>query len=199
MIEINNLAVHKGGKPVCTVSNLSIAPQEQVAIVGNNGSGKTTLLRVIAGLEDVFQGQCTVGVPRSRRVYVHQSPYLFRGTVLFNAMYGLRARGRSKAESERVALDWLGRLGIRELAARSCNRLSGGERRRAALARAMAAAPSLLLLDEPLAELDEEGVASVLRVLGELSETTVLFSSPTDFSESLLAKECRLWRLPGGG
>lgn len=192
MIEIKDLRVIKKGKSICSVPELTVEAGERIAILGTNGSGKSTLLRVLAGLERDFQGTCTVEVPWRERVYVHQNPYLFRGTVLHNATYGLRSRGLNGAPGEEQALAWLERMGIDALAWRRVSNLSGGERRRTALARALVLKPRLLLLDEPLADLDEQGADEVQRVLAELQDTTVLIASPMDLPDGLTTKTYRM-------
>ena len=126
------------------------------------------------------------------RTYVHQSPYLFRGTVLFNATYGLRSRGACRAECNRLALQWLERFGLHGIASNDVTHLSGGERRRIALLRAMIMRPLLLLLDEPLAEMDEDGTACVSAALDDLKETTTVVASPTTLLNGLTSREFRL-------
>lgn len=192
MIEIKDLKVNKNGSTICAVSELSVAPGERVAILGTNGSGKSTLMRVLAGIEHDFRGTCRVDVPWRQRVYVHQNPLLFRGTVLHNATYGLRARGGNGAAGEEQALTWLERMGIDALAWRRVNNLSGGERRRTALVRALVLKPRLLLLDEPLADLDDEGAAEVGRVLAEIQDTTVLIASPVDLPNGMTTRTYRM-------
>ncbi len=178
MIQICDLIVEKGGRTICHVEQFAAARGEQVAVLGSNGSGKTTLLRVLAGLEHDFTGRCEVDVPVGSRVYVHQAPYLFRGSALFNAAYGLAAQGVAKRERQVVAKKWLDDLGVGSLANRQCSSLSGGEQRRVALARAFATKADLLLLDEPLADLDPKGIEFVNRALAAVEDSTVLISSP---------------------
>ncbi len=192
MITIRNLEVVKNRTVICAVRDLCIAEGERVAIVGNNGSGKTTLLRVLAGLDREYRGTCVMGVAPRECVYVHQTPYLFRGTVLHNVMYGLRARHRSRTESECAALCWLERLGIVDLARSRTTHLSGGERRRVALARAMILEPRLLLLDEPLSDIDQAGAASIAAGLDELPHCTILVASPTEVLQGLTTRTHRL-------
>ena len=192
VIDIQQLQVRKGGNSICQVPELQIASGEQVAIVGDNGSGKTTLLRVLADLERDFDGQCRVGMPTLDRVFVHQTPCLFRGTVLFNAAYGLAARRVPRAERLAIAHQWLTTLGVDHLADRRCANLSGGERRRVALARAFALEPAMLLLDEPLADLDEQGIDIVCRAIGAVADATVLISSPVPLPEELVVRTFRL-------
>lgn len=185
MITIQNLTVVKQGTTICRVPELTVAAGERVGIVGPNGSGKTTLLRVIAGLESADGGQCRVEVPLSERTYVHQSPYLFRGSVLANVTYGLAARRVGRGQRLEVAHEWLRRLQIEHLSQRQCGGLSGGERRRVAMARALVLQPAVMLLDEPLADLDAAGVDCLSGVIEQLTESTILVVSPSALPEHL--------------
>ena len=181
MIEIKDLQVVRSGQTICCVDQLAVSEGERLAVIGPNGSGKTTLLRVAGGLEIDFAGCCTVGVPHHQRTYVHQHPYLFRGTVLSNVRYGQPTRSRQEA----LAQGWLDRLGVGDLAHRSTENLSGGEIRRVALARALTCEPKLLLLDEPLAELDADSVRLVCGALANCSRVSKIPFFP-DFSGPLL-------------
>ncbi|MFV2066254.1 MAG: ATP-binding cassette domain-containing protein, partial [Pirellulales bacterium] len=147
---------------------------------------------VLAGLEIDVQGVCRTAIPRRQRVLVHQDPFLFRGSVLDNVTYGLMARHVARAERTRAALAWLDRLGIADLAARRVNHLSGGERHRTALARALAIKPTLLLLDEPFSDLDTQGVETVQKIVGDLGDTTVVLASPMELPDHLAARTVRL-------
>ena len=192
MIHIENLSVTRNGRCICSVGGLEVTDGERLVVLGPNGCGKTTLFRVLAGLEDGFQGSCKVAVARGQRVYVDQNPYLFRGTVRDNVLYGLRAHGFSRGCAHRLATEWMDRLNVGGRANQSVDQLSGGERRRTALARAIVLRPRLLLLDEPLAEMDSDGVACVCRAMDELPETTILLTSPTDLPPSLVTREFRM-------
>jgi tungstate transport system ATP-binding protein len=178
MLQIRDLKVEKTGKVICQVDELDVARGEHLAVIGGNGSGKSTLLRIIAGLEQKFSGTCDADVAVGSRVFVHQAPYLFRGTALFNAAYGLAARGIARQRRNAEAQRWLDELGVGHLSDRQCVSLSGGEQRRVALARAFATQADILLLDEPLADLDSEGIEFVYRALALSSRSTVLVSSP---------------------
>lgn len=185
MLEIRNLQVERGGSIICRVPRLTVGPAERVALVGSNGSGKTTLLRVLSGLEHAFEGDVAVSVTVRERVYLHQLPYLFRGTVLANVMLGAAARKLPRQQRMAEARDWLERLGVDHLADRQSIGLSGGERRRVALARTFITGARLLLLDEPFADLDQAGIDGVCRAMDALPEVTFLVSSPGDVPRQL--------------
>ncbi len=153
---------------------LDAPPGTTIAVVGPNGAGKTTLLRALLGLTDrssavlVLGGSDVTARPPHRRgvSWVPQDGALFpHMTALANTAYGLRARGVGRAQARRSAQRWLDRLGVGDLAARRPGQLSGGQAGRVALARALAARPRLLLLDEPLAALDQTTRAQVRHTL----------------------------------
>jgi len=185
LLHIRNLRVDKAGKTICHVPELKVGRGERVAVIGPNGSGKTTFLRVVSGLEVRCTGECRADVPRLDRVYVHQSPYLFRGSVLSNTVYGLAARRVPRRAQRSLAHQWLTNLGIGHLSQRRSTSLSGGERRRVALARALVIQPAMLLLDEPFADLDQEGIDRVCGALSIVVNSTILISSPLPLPETL--------------
>ena len=197
MLSIRNLKVEKAGKTICHVPELDVARGDRVAVIGANGSGKTTLLRAIGGLEGEFSGECRVDVPPRKRVFLHQSPVLLRGSVLFNAAYGLAARKVSRRQRTATARQWLGTLGVEHLLHRHCANLSGSERRRVALARVFAVAADVLLLDEPLADLDPEGIDIVCRTLSIVSSSTILITSPVPLPEALAVRSYCMAPEPG--
>ncbi|MFD7745003.1 ABC transporter permease [Streptomyces sp. NPDC059698] len=159
---------------------LDAGPGTTIAVVGPNGAGKTTLLRALLGLTPRAHASLVLGdhdvtaLPPHRRgvAWVPQDGALFPHlSALANTAYGLRAHGVPRAEARREAQDWLDRLGVGHLAHRRPDRLSGGQAQRVALARALAARPRLLLLDEPLAALDQTTRARVRHTLrGHLAE-----------------------------
>ncbi|NUK27326.1 ABC transporter permease, partial [Streptomyces lunaelactis] len=153
---------------------LDAEPGTTIAVVGPNGAGKTTLLRALLGLTPrahaaLCLGDSDVtGLPPHRRgvAWVPQDGALFPHlNALANTAYGLRAHGVARAEARRDAQQWLDRLGVGHLAHRRPAQLSGGQAQRVALARALAARPRLLLLDEPLAALDQTTRARVRHTL----------------------------------
>ncbi|MFJ8843381.1 ABC transporter permease [Streptomyces cyaneofuscatus] len=153
---------------------LDAAPGTTLAVVGPNGAGKTTLLRALLGLTPRAHAQLRLGdtdvtaLPPHRRgvAWVPQDGALFPHlSALTNTAYGLRTHGVPRAEARREAQSWLDRLGVGHLAHRKPGQLSGGQAQRVALARALAARPRLLLLDEPLAALDQTTRAHVRHTL----------------------------------
>ncbi|MGW7428246.1 ABC transporter permease [Streptomyces sp. NPDC054861] len=157
-----------------TELTLDAEPGTTIAVVGANGAGKTTLLRALLGLTPRAHAAVRLGdtdvtarPPHRRGVaWVPQDGALFPHlTALANTAYGLRAHGVARAEARREAQQWLDRLGVGHLARRKPAQLSGGQAQRVALARALAARPRLLLLDEPLAALDQTTRAHVRHTL----------------------------------
>ena len=191
LCRLEGLSVVKQGTRICHVPALNLVAGERLAVTGSNGSGKTTLLLVLSGLERHFTGHCEIDVELRERVFVHQAPYLFRGTVLHNVMYGLSSRSIPRAEQRDLAQAWLDRLGLSNFADRKVVGLSGGERRRIALARACVLQPRLLLLDEPLAELDDDSIQCVRDALRQLTGTAIVITSPTTLADGF-AERCLL-------
>lgn len=153
---------------------LDAEPGTTIAVVGENGAGKTTLLRALLGLTPRAHAELRLGdtdvtalPPHKRQVaWVPQDGALFPHlSALANTAYGLRARRVPRAEARAQARAWLDRLGVGHLAHRKPAQLSGGQAQRVALARALAARPRLLLLDEPLAALDQTTRARVRHTL----------------------------------
>jgi molybdate transport system ATP-binding protein len=146
---------------------LAVAAGEVVALLGPNGAGKSTALRALAGLAPLSEGTITLAgtelcgpdvfvPPEQRRVGVVFQDYLLfpHLSARDNVAFGPRCAGSSKVAAREVATEWLGRMGLPDVADLKPGGLSGGQAQRVALARALATAPRLLLLDEPLAALD---------------------------------------------
>lgn len=140
--------------------NMSVAPGEFVAVVGPTGCGKSTTLGLISGLERLSAGEAYVmGKPVQgidpRIGYVFQTDAVFPWTnVLNNVAIGPLFRGRPKAESFERAHDWIARVGLSGFEDRYPHQLSGGMRKRVALAQTFINEPQILLMDEPFSALD---------------------------------------------
>ncbi len=174
MIRIRDLEMRFGDVHALSLAALHIEPGERLGIQGPNGCGKSTLQRILAGLLSPTDGSIEGLPPPGQTVLVHQRPFLFRGTARDNVVFALRIHRRPREEAD----TWLRRLDAGHLADRRASDLSGGERRRVALARALATRPKLLLLDEPLAALDTPG-ADALRGAIETCEGTVVVTAPS--------------------
>ena len=183
IIQVTDLQMIRGNKPICQVPALEIQAHHKFGIVGTNGSGKTTLLRIIAGLEHDFKGTLHCSLPQNQIGFVHQHPYLFKGTVNDNVLYGIRSM--ATGDRDTLVQQMLETFKIQHLTNRSCQQLSGGEQRRVALARSLMRQPKLLLIDEPFADLDNEGIETTCNILGTLTQTTILISSPTTINSAL--------------
>ena len=192
IVSTHGLEIFRNQAPILAVEDLEIGPGERVGIHGGNGSGKTTLLRVLAALEPTRPGQVTWRCSRDQLTLVHQDPWLFRGSVLANVEYGLAARRVKRAARRHQATDCLERLGGTHLANRNVEGLSAGERRRVALARALVIKPRLLLLDEPLAEIDDEGVQAIEMALAQLPDTTIVVASPIGLPDGFVQRRIEL-------
>lgn len=147
-VRARNVTKSFNGRPILSGFNLSLRPNEFVALLGASGSGKTTFLRILSGLESADSGE--VLTPR-RRTVVFQEPRLVAGRrVAANVSLGQRAtRATRRAASEALA-----EVGLAGRERAWPTTLSGGEAQRVALARALVRSPELLLLDEPFAALD---------------------------------------------
>lgn len=189
LLALRDVTVAKGRRVALVVPRLEVQSGEVLAVLGPNGAGKSTLLRVLALLEPPTRGQVEFrGRPvgdgrerlglRRRMASVFQEPLLCDTTVAANARLALTFRGLGRPSSEARARQWLDRLGIGALAARPARTLSGGEAQRVSLARAFAAEPEVLFLDEPFAALDPPTRERLLDDLGGLlreTRTTTVF------------------------
>ena len=156
-----------GGRPVLQDFGLRLEQGEQCALLGRSGSGKTTLLLVLAGLLRPGSGTVDHGREVEDVVYVPQAPSLLPElTTAQNATLGLRLRGVPPAEAQRRGQAALALVGLDEEVGHALPaQLSGGMQQRAALARALAIEPRLLLADEPTGALDQETGTRVMDAL----------------------------------
>lgn len=186
MLTLESATVLFGKRKALDAVDLEVAEHEIVCVLGPSGSGKSTLLRVVAGLQPMDGGRVLLGGADQAGVPVHRRGLglMFQDHQLFphrdvgaNVAFGLRMHGAGRAERERGVADLLDLVGLPGAGRRAVAALSGGEQQRVALARALAPSPKLLMLDEPLGQLDRslrERLVVELRTLFGRLGTTVL-------------------------
>ncbi|GAA3766341.1 ABC transporter ATP-binding protein [Streptomyces chiangmaiensis] len=186
MLRLEGATVRFAGRAALDGVGLEVAEHEIVCVLGPSGSGKSTLLRTVAGLQPLDSGRVFLdgrdldGTPAHRRGVglMFQDHQLFpQRDVGGNVAFGLRMRGAARREQEVKVRELLDLVGLPGAARRAVASLSGGEQQRVALARALAPRPRLLMLDEPLGQLDrslrERLVVELRGLFGRLG-TTVL-------------------------
>ncbi|MFD5425794.1 ABC transporter ATP-binding protein [Streptomyces sp. NPDC127084] len=186
MLTLEAATVRFGQRAVLDAVDLEVADHEIVCVLGPSGSGKSTLLRAIAGLQPLSGGRVLLGGADQASVPVHRREVglMFQDHQLFpqrdvagNVAFGPRMHGMPRAEQQRRVAELLDLVGLPGAGRRAVASLSGGEQQRVALARALAPRPRLLMLDEPLGQLDRtlrERLVVELRGLFERLGTTVL-------------------------
>jgi iron(III) transport system ATP-binding protein len=184
---VKDIKLRLGGLEILKGVSVTIPPGKVVALLGPSGSGKTTLLRAVAGLEVPHAGSIRIGdtvffdadkridLPAEKRGLglVFQSYALWpHRTVFDNVAYGLKLRNIASSEIKTRVEKVLAQIGLSHLAARYPHQLSGGQQQRVALARALVYEPAVILLDEPLSNLDaklrEEARAWLRRLIVDL-------------------------------
>lgn len=164
--------------------DLEVAPNEFIVLLGPSGCGKSTLLYLIAGLEELTSGTIeshgqVVTEPNSDRSLIFQESSLYPWlSVVDNVSFGLKLRGMGKSERRAAAAEILRRVGLGGFLEKRPDELSGGMRQRAAVARALAMQPSVLLMDEPFAALDVQTRAKLQDFLIQIwrdSKASILF------------------------
>lgn len=178
---------YDNNKTVINNVNLEIKDKEFVVLVGASGCGKSTLLRMIAGLEDISDGEIYIGdkkvnnvAPKDRDIaFVFQSYALYpHMTVRENIAFGLKMRKVDRATIEKKVLEAAEILNLGEYLDRKPKQLSGGQRQRVALGRAIVRNPKVFLMDEPLSNLDAKlrvQMRSEIKKLHEKLQTTFIY------------------------
>jgi tungstate transport system ATP-binding protein len=164
-----------GKNHVLIDTELELQSGRCILLFGKNGSGKSTLLRIVAGLEIADSGHVHIGIGkqslskfrnqlRKTAVYLHQQPYMFDGDVTSNLSFSIRKNLSRKQRKDRIqsAIEW---ANLQDIAKNSAKSLSGGERQRVAIARAWLREPEILLLDEPITNMDQDSRSRTLELL----------------------------------
>ncbi len=185
-LTLDQVLVRRRGKAVIGPTNLVLQPDGPTIIIGPNGSGKTTLLRVMHGIERVTSG--TVAWQHndpSQHAFVFQSPIVLRRSVYENLAYPLRLIQTPKPEVAQAVDHWLERIGLADMRHSPALRLSGGERQKLAIARALIRKPQVLFLDEPCANLDGHATREIEALLQEATAAgTRLVMSTHDMGQA---------------
>lgn len=186
MLQISHLSADYGGKPVLDDISLSVDRRELLVVLGPSGSGKTTLLNLVAGFMPYESGSITlnnqpVRGPGAERGVVFQNEGLLPWrNVQDNVAFGLQLAGINKETRNDIARQMLKKVGLEGAEKRFIWQLSGGQRQRVGIARALAADPQLLLLDEPFGALDaftrEQMQTLLLRLWHETGKQVLLIT-----------------------
>lgn len=183
---LDALSYEAQGRVIVSPVSIELALRGRTVILGPNGAGKSTLLQLIHGMLSPSAGSVTVlespgesrsSAVRSRPVrpgdfgFVLQRPVMLSRSVEGNVLHALAIRGVPARDREFIARRALQQVGLHELADRPARRLSGGEQQRLAIARATAASPICLLLDEPTAHLDPGASSAIERLIASLTDS----------------------------
>lgn len=181
-----------GNQVALQVSRLDFHAGRLYTLTGPNGSGKSTLLQIMALLlrpengRLVYRGDTVTSSQKQRRLIrqevtlVHQAAYLFNADVFENLAYGLKLHNVPARERERRIDEALQQVGLKGFAQRRAWELSGGEKQRLALARALVLRPRVLLLDEPMASINPQDIPLIedlIKGVKEASETIVVMAT----------------------
>jgi cobalt/nickel transport system ATP-binding protein len=199
MLKLNNVTVVYPDKTKAIDDiTLTVSEGENIALIGENGAGKTTLLLAIVGIlelsngtievDGIQLGKKTVNEIRKKTGLVFQNPddQLFMPLIYDDVAFGCRNFGMPEDEIKTRVDKTLEQLNINHLGSRSSLRLSGGEKRMAAIATVLAMEPSVLMLDEPTAFLDPKAKRTLIEILKKLNHTKIISTHDINFA----AKVC---------
>lgn len=206
IFKLRNLTQAYNGRTVLKVEQLDVFAGETLAIIGPSGAGKSTLLRHLNFLERPTLGSLAFeafhlngeGVPldlRRKITTVFQSPVLLNRSVADNVAYGLKLRGKYRGQVQQTVEEALELVGLSSLADAQAKTLSGGEAQRVALARALVIQPTVLLLDEPTANLDPYNVKLIENIVMQVNQergTTIIIVTHNIFQAKRLAHRTAL-------
>jgi ABC-type polar amino acid transport system ATPase subunit len=213
VLQVEDLHLYRGARPVLTGVSLDVERGELVAIMGPSGSGKTTVLRAVAGLESFHGGRIVIdGVALTGGTHATKATLrelrrkvgmVFQFHCLFEHLTAIdnvclapvHAHGIAVLDARRRGLELLAGFGVEHRAAALPRHLSGGEAQRVAIARALAVDPPLLLMDEPTASLDPERRAELGALLRELQRqhrTLLIATHDEDFAREWATRVVRM-------
>lgn len=205
MISFNNLSFsYDKSFPVLRDISFHIEEGESVGLIGANGEGKSTLLKCLTGLLS-FEGQifvdgievCEKNLKEIRKnlgfVFQNSDNQMFMPTVIEDITFGLLNYGAKKEEAEKKADEVLSELDIKDMKTRHNHKLSGGEKRMAAIATVLAMEPKVLLMDEPTSTLDPYNRRLVINTIKGLKQTKIITSHDLDMIYDTCSKVIVLW------
>ncbi|MEN6461055.1 MAG: phosphate ABC transporter ATP-binding protein [Syntrophomonas sp.] len=193
-----------GRREVLNVDELVLPGSHIYALLGPNGSGKTTLLRVMSLLtkndfgavevlgEKINWNKSQLLNLRRQMTMVTQTAFMFEGSVYYNVAYGLKVRKTADQEIRRIVRESLQLLGMSDFINTDARNLSGGERQKVAIARAVALKPRVLFLDEPTANIDPRSAVDIekyIKVINQEFGTTIILVTHNLFQAKRLADE----------
>jgi tungstate transport system ATP-binding protein len=168
-LRLTDAVVRKHGKTIVGPVSTEIGPEGFTVVMGPNGAGKTTFLRLMHGLETPREGsvewQGPPTVVRTRQVLVFQTPIVMRRSVLANISYPLVVRGSARSAALEKATLWGEKIGLKAVLNAHAQVLSGGEKQKLAIARALITEPEVLFLDEPTTNLDGSSTREIEAIL----------------------------------
>ena len=182
-VSLVSVVVRRDGKLVLGPLDLDMETRGITVVLGPNGAGKTTFLKVLHGVERISDGEMHWSVAnvqaREEQAYVFQSPIVLRRSVAQNLAYPLKLIGTVKSEiSMRVSL-WARKIGLEDALDFPATRLSGGEKQKLAIGRALIRMPKVLFLDEPCANLDGRSICEIEELLhaATLAGTSIIMTT----------------------
>lgn len=182
-LELSDVVLRRQGRRILGPLSLRLEAGGITIVMGPNGSGKTSLLRAMHGLERLNGGSLTWQVPlaetRARQGFVFQAPILLRRSVVDNIAYPLILDGVPRRAARDAAARRAGEVGLGDMLDRSALVLSGGERQKLAIARALMRSPEVLFLDEPCANLDPHATREIEAILlaARVAGTAIVMST----------------------
>ena len=208
-LQINNLSFRYNNNDQVIIDNLNlrISSSESLALLGPSGCGKSTLLHLISGLirstsGEIFLDDQEITKPTQKCNLMLQKATLYPWLSVFqNAAFGLKIKGFSKAEIEKVVNPILRMVNLQNLANRNIRHLSGGQQQRVALARSLSTSPSVLLLDEPFSALDtftRQSLQTEIRYICKKNNITLIIVTH-DFDEAIRMSDRIIIMSPFGG
>lgn len=209
VLRLHDIKKTYGDREVLNIEDLSISKGGITGILGPNGSGKTTLLRIMGLLIPSDTGRVEVLgkkvkwdknlILKLRRQIsiVTQTSYMFEGTVYYNVAYGLKVRSTRESKIRSTVMECLNMVGMQDFVNRDARTLSGGERQKVAIARALAIKPKILFLDEPTSNIDPTSgleIEKYVRHINQEYKTTIVLVTHNLFQAKRLTDEITfLW------